>query len=151
MRSCVSSAGLILACLSLLPACASDDPPALGTFDTMGVDGGVSPGTATGSGGPTGSAGGAGAPLTPVASGTGGAPTSPDPAAAGGSGSAESADAGGLPFPFSLLPPPAPTSGSGADAGSCDNMVCFDVFDCALWHPGNLCGFTKCEGFVCKK
>lgn len=38
------------------------------------------------------------------------------------------------------------------DGGMCENLVCFDIFDCAIFHPDALdCGFTKCEGFVCKK
>lgn len=43
------------------------------------------------------------------------------------------------------------TGGAAADAGSCDNAVCFDVFDCVIWHLDlGYCGFTKCENFVCK-
>ena len=41
-----------------------------------------------------------------------------------------------------------------ADAGECESSprVCWDVFDCYIFHPGDLaCGYTKCEGFVCKK
>jgi hypothetical protein len=35
---------------------------------------------------------------------------------------------------------------------SCENLVCFDVFDCAIWHIDSInCGFTSCDGFVCKK
>jgi len=56
----------------------------------------------------------------------------------------------------------ASTSGDGgtkpsaatADGGGehCAERICFDVFDCALWHGDALdCGFTKCEGFLCAK
>jgi len=38
------------------------------------------------------------------------------------------------------------------DGATCENAVCFDVFDCAIWHLDKLnCGFTKCEAFICKK
>jgi hypothetical protein len=38
------------------------------------------------------------------------------------------------------------------DGGMCQGLVCFDVFDCFLWHPSEApsCGFTACEAFVCK-
>jgi hypothetical protein len=34
----------------------------------------------------------------------------------------------------------------------CDNATCFDIFDCYLYFPqATACGFTKCEGLLCKK
>ncbi|MFT3927643.1 MAG: hypothetical protein QM778_34250 [Myxococcales bacterium] len=39
------------------------------------------------------------------------------------------------------------------DAGDCVSSprVCWDVFDCYIFHPGDLgCGYTRCDGFVCK-
>jgi hypothetical protein len=33
----------------------------------------------------------------------------------------------------------------------CADAVCFDVFDCYLWHADIVdCGFTDCVDFVCK-
>jgi hypothetical protein len=34
----------------------------------------------------------------------------------------------------------------------CENLACFDIFDCALYHLAEFgpCGFTKCDGFICK-
>jgi hypothetical protein len=48
------------------------------------------------------------------------------------------------------------TAGAGGDLGmaganSCDNLFCFDIFDCAIFHFDKLsCNFTKCDGFICK-
>ena len=35
---------------------------------------------------------------------------------------------------------------------SCANLGCFDVFDCAIFHPAEFgpCGFTQCVGLICK-
>lgn len=44
------------------------------------------------------------------------------------------------------------SSGDGGLVASCENLFCFDIFDCAIFHTDKLdCGFTKCEGFICKK
>ena len=44
------------------------------------------------------------------------------------------------------------SSSDGSTPDSCENAVCFDVFDCAVWHLDALdCGFTACENFVCVK
>jgi hypothetical protein len=44
-----------------------------------------------------------------------------------------------------------PGTAGASGAGSCDNLFCFDIFDCAIFHFDKLsCNFTKCEGFVCK-
>jgi hypothetical protein len=34
----------------------------------------------------------------------------------------------------------------------CENLECFDIFDCALWHPEEAasCNFTACTDLVCK-
>jgi len=52
----------------------------------------------------------------------------------------------------SLFPPPPAMSTSASDAMSCANLGCFDVFDCAIFHPAEFgpCGFTQCVGLVCK-
>jgi len=43
-----------------------------------------------------------------------------------------------------------PTGDAGNDCTS-SPRVCWDVFDCYIFHPGDLgCGYTSCEGFVCK-
>jgi hypothetical protein len=35
---------------------------------------------------------------------------------------------------------------------TCENLACFDVFDCLLYHPAEFgpCKFTKCDAFICK-
>jgi hypothetical protein len=41
---------------------------------------------------------------------------------------------------------------SSAPAGKCENLICWDVFDCAIFHADALdCGFTACTNFVCTK
>ncbi|MDB4973906.1 MAG: hypothetical protein JWN48_2247, partial [Myxococcaceae bacterium] len=41
---------------------------------------------------------------------------------------------------------------SDGGAGKCENLICFDAFDCAIFHTDALdCGFTACTGFVCTK
>jgi hypothetical protein len=48
----------------------------------------------------------------------------------------------------------APANDGGAvnkDGGMCAEAICFDVFDCYIFHPDKIdCGFTACDGFVCK-
>jgi hypothetical protein len=45
----------------------------------------------------------------------------------------------------------APASSKDGGVDQCANAVCFDVFDCAIFHPDALdCGFTACVGFVCQ-
>jgi hypothetical protein len=46
------------------------------------------------------------------------------------------------------------TADAGApasDAAECENLGCFDVFDCAIFHLGNECAFTACVNFICVK
>jgi hypothetical protein len=88
--------------------------------------------------------------------GTTGGTTSTGGTASGGAGT------GGAACIFPFCPVTGGTTGAGgaggmmstggaAGAASCDNAVCFDVFDCVLWHPDlGHCAFTKCEAFVCK-
>jgi hypothetical protein len=50
---------------------------------------------------------------------------------------------------------PAPADAGAADVGDggmCANLACFDVFDCALYHPNEYgpCKITKCEALICK-
>src|SRR5262249_23560381 len=88
----------------------------------------------------------------------GGVPSTAQPG--GNSGNVTSGDAGanlnlnnlgGL-----LGKPGGPTVDAGTPdvgaGGMCQGLVCFDVFDCALWHPkeATTCGFTACEAFTCK-
>jgi len=48
--------------------------------------------------------------------------------------------------------PATSSSGDGGVDHCGPDLFCFDIFDCAIFHPDALdCGFTKCEGFVCKK
>jgi hypothetical protein len=85
-----------------------------------------------------------------VAAGSGGVA-----AAAGSGGGAAEGDDFGLPgFPDlgdGSNTPPAGDPGT-ANAGMCKDLVCFDVFDCVLWHPDEaaVCNFTDCVDFVCK-
>jgi hypothetical protein len=96
-----------------------------------------------------------------VASGSGGTQAgSGGTSSSGGNGSggtdtAGSAGMSGTDDPFGLAdaglfdptdpnaPPPA--------AGQCADAVCFDVFDCTLWHGDlvGVCNFTDCVDFVC--
>ena len=37
------------------------------------------------------------------------------------------------------------------DPALCADAVCFDVFDCYLWHIDSIdCGFTDCVDFICQ-
>lgn len=150
-----------LACFLFVSGCASQVDP------EIEPDGGTS---ALNTGGATLNSGGTstystgGTPVIP-AGGSGGGGVSGTGGTVGGSGGTGGTTACTIPI---LCPATGGTTGTGgATAGggvagaasggtggavSCDNAVCFDIFDCALWHPDMLnCGFTKCEGFVCKK
>ncbi|MDB4975036.1 MAG: hypothetical protein JWN48_3377 [Myxococcaceae bacterium] len=74
------------------------------------------------------------------------------------SGTPATADAAAPGKPDAAAPGKPDASGpimSVPDAGApnkCQNLICFDVFDCAIFHPDALdCGFTSCTGFVCTK
>ena len=47
------------------------------------------------------------------------------------------------------------SSGGTTDGGGdmCANLGCIDVFDCIIYHAAQFgpCGFTKCDGLICKK
>jgi hypothetical protein len=45
---------------------------------------------------------------------------------------------------------PPPAGDAGGDM--CANLGCFDIFDCAIYHSAQFgpCGFTKCDGLICK-
>ena len=119
---------------STSPGGGGNVPSGAGTGN--GSAGAIGTGGASGTGGTSGTGG---------ASGTGGTcPLFPFcPIATGGSGGASSGGTGGV---------GGMSTGGAGGAASCDNAVCFDVFDCVLWHPDMLnCGFTKCEAFTCKK
>jgi hypothetical protein len=112
----------------------------------IGGKGGVggSPLTAAGSGGSGGS-------VTRASAGNGGAGGS-DTSGAGAGGAA-----GDDPLDLGNLIPDVGGGNSGGStnppaAGSCQDLVCFDIFDCTLWHPDEAatCNFTACENFVCK-
>lgn len=97
---------------------------------------------------------------------TGGALTTGGSVAAMGGGAPyQTGGAGGAPtcnlfFPCPTTGGATSTGGTGAGAmasggatgaASCDNALCWDIFDCFLFHPDlGHCAFTKCEGFVCK-
>lgn len=74
----------------------------------------------------------------------------------GGDAEPAADDGGGAspPGPGGLFPPASPPASApgSADAMSCANLGCFDVFDCAIFHPAEFgpCGFTQCVGLVCK-
>jgi len=132
-------------------------PTAAGPAGSNGTIGAV--GAAAGSGVSAGSAGAvsagaAGAAATgaagAVAAGAGGS------GASAGSGGAPEGDDFGLPgFPDlgdgSGTPPPT-SDPAMASSGMCQDLICFDVFDCVLWHPDEaaVCNFSDCVDFVCK-
>jgi hypothetical protein len=107
-------------------------PAASGGRQALGAAG--VPAASAGSGPSTGAAGRAGAGSTGGAGGAAGDPgeSEDDPFGLGGLG----ADAS--------TPPPA---------GMCENLGCFDIFDCAIFHPDEaaVCNFTDCVDFVCKQ
>jgi hypothetical protein len=138
-------------------------------YDTGG-DNGSQPDTTSNGGTATGGAGGAAtswgaAGTRPIggAASTGGTASA---TSSGGSGTGGTTSGAGGAFDLCTLFPCAGgaagaggTAGAGGDvgtagaggAGSCDNLFCFDIFDCAIFHFDKLsCNFTKCDGFVCK-
>jgi hypothetical protein len=132
------------------PAGAAAPAPVAST-SSLGVAGSTAAGS--GSGNPAGASGGAaGASAGAGAAGAGGAVSSGGPLA--GSGDSAGAPAlddlglGGLLDPGDAGTP----TGMGSTAGMCEQLVCFDIFDCALWHPDEaaVCNFTECTNFVCK-
>jgi hypothetical protein len=148
-------------------ACASEDV-APGPPEELGL------GTAGAAGAAADEAGGAANPGSPP-TGNGGAQTiSPSGSggyrsdSSGGSNASGTTNSGGTStvgsggacnIPFLCPVAAGGTTASGGTNGGgaagalkCDNAACFDIFDCAIFHPDLLnCGFTKCEGFICKK
>ncbi|HLK37098.1 MAG TPA: hypothetical protein VKU41_10140 [Polyangiaceae bacterium] len=53
---------------------------------------------------------------------------------------------------FAPPPPPASDASTSADGLSCANQGCFDIFDCALYHPAEFsaCKYTQCVNLVCQ-
>lgn len=108
---------------------------------TSSGSGGRGDGSSTSSGGSSTSSGG---------TGSGGATCGgflQPPCGGGGAGTGGSTCGG-------LFQPPCGTGGmTSGDGGmdQCANEACFDIFDCFLYHPNAaMCGFTKCDGFICK-
>jgi hypothetical protein len=140
-----------------------------------GCAAGSAPERNTGAGSPQ-SSGGSFSPsfwtmASPPPSGTGTGDTTDDGAAAPGtdSGALQNPDAGddstspvatddaeaAAPAPgLGVLFPAPPEAGmaASADAATCSNLGCFDIFDCAIYHPAEFgpCGFTQCVNFICK-
>jgi hypothetical protein len=159
---------IVLGCVSVL-GCAAGSEGTVGglskatpsTSSSGSGSGGTDIGSGNGGGSnvdPSGSGGGA---VDPSGSGGGSSvdPTTPtgddastdaDPGVASDDGGTTVAPAPSL---GSLFPPPPPaTTSSTSDAMSCANLGCFDVFDCAIFHPAEFgpCGFTQCVGLICK-
>jgi hypothetical protein len=135
-----------------LPSTSTSGSGSGGSNSTSGSGGGSSV-DPSGSGGgiavdPSGSGGGSS--VDPTAPTGDDASTDADPGLASDDGGTTVAPAPSL---GSLFPPPAPpTMTSPSDAMSCANLGCFDVFDCAIFHPAEFgpCGFTQCVGLICK-
>lgn len=167
---------LAVGCASEVPGLSETDGGFLtsssnGGSPAFGSVGGADPGP-TGPTGPTGSdvgaggetpggAGGAG----PVVTGGGGSAYGGTPSygSGGTTGSGGGLGTGGSCVPGTLFCPAAATGGAGGVGGQsggggtggaalkCDNAICWDVFDCVIFHADLLaCNFTKCEAFVCK-
>jgi hypothetical protein len=105
---------------------------------------GGSPSQTGGYGGASPSGGAFGASGGTIGAGTGGAcllgPFCPATGGAGGLGG--TGGSGGV----------AGQGGSAGGADMCANETCFDIFDCFLYFANaTTCGFTKCEGLICKK
>jgi hypothetical protein len=126
--------------------------PTAGTTSQPSGSGGSTAKPTTGSGGSTQAAAGSGGKpagsggSTQAAAGSGG---STDASGTGGSGSGDDDpfDLAGLGLLDDAGMPTEPL-----DKGAlCADRVCFDVFDCYLWHTDALdCEFTECDAFVCK-
>jgi len=114
-----------------------------------GSGGAVSAGAGGGAAGAAGAAAGAGGALAAGSGGAGGA----GGAAAGNGGSGGSAGAAGSDADDWLPIIGSDTTNANAPAaGSCSDLFCFDLLDCAIFHPEEAatCNFTACENFVCK-
>ena len=100
---------------------------------------------AAGGGGSAASAAGGGSKSTATA----GSGSSPSGGAAGASGDAGADD----PFGLGGDPSDPSTANNPPPAGMCENLFCFDVFDCAIFHidEAAVCNFTDCVDFVCKQ
>ncbi len=159
-----SGAFLFIFATSFLAACAStpgvDDDLGGSADDSTVRDGGKSPPSTKDAG----TSKDAGKSSTPSGgSSSSGSSSSGSSSSSRDAGGAKASDAAtpGLPDLSGILSgfaggssdastPPAKPDGGLVD--SCENLVCFDVFDCALWHTDKLdCGFTACTGFVCTK
>jgi hypothetical protein len=127
---------------------AAGSPAVVGTSETgaAGAQGaaGKAGSAAAGSGGA--GAAGSSAAGTSAAAGSGGAP------AAGSGGEVADGGAAGEDDPSAGDPFGGGTSDPTSSSQlSCKDLVCFDVFDCVLWHPeeSTQCNFVDCVDFVC--
>ena len=109
----------------------------------------VSAGAGGHAGGAAGAAAGAGGALA-GSGGVGGAAGAPA-AGSGGAGGAAGDDLGDL-GDWSAIFGGGTGNTTPPAAGSCAELFCFDIFDCAIFHPDEAatCNFTACENFVCK-
>jgi hypothetical protein len=158
-------------CMGLLMTACGSDAPAGAGFGAAGrtvtgsagvgaqpsglIAGSSSPVVSTvppaGSTGPTaaisGSAGSvASAGTSSAETGAAGSHVVPDAGTSNDSDSGPAAGTGGISLP------PGPAPGSAIGTAMCENLACFDVFDCLLYHLGEFgpCGITKCDAFLCK-
>jgi hypothetical protein len=111
-----------------------------------GDDGGGSPGTDSGDDGSAPPGDDAGSDSSPTFIDA----TPGDDGGDGGGLDATPTDVDALSPSADAAPPPADAPAS--DGLSCHNLGCFDVFDCAIYHPVEFgpCGFTQCVNFVCQ-
>jgi hypothetical protein len=112
----------------------------------------ISAGAGSGAAGTAGTAAGAGGSLAAASGGAGGAAEAAagrggNAGAAGGAGASGSDPDDWLPIIGDDTTNPNPPA-----ADSCSDLFCFDVLDCAIFHPDEsaTCNFTACENFVCK-
>jgi hypothetical protein len=106
-----------------------------------------------------GAAGSGGSPSVAAAgrtasAGAGGAVAEGSAGAAGGAAGSGDIDLGIPGFP-PIAGSDAPPTGGGTtspDSAMCQDLACFDFFDCAIFHPeeAQVCNFTECVDFICK-
>jgi hypothetical protein len=74
-------------------------------------------------------------------------------AAAAGSGGAVATLSGDAGTPDATSDAAVADAGSAAGSAMCQNLSCFDIFDCGLYHfdEALVCNFSACEDFVCKQ
>jgi hypothetical protein len=138
------------------PAASAPAPAAKGGMAAGAASGGALSGSAAGSSSPSTALAGRSAPSAGAAwSGSPSAPAAKSSASSATAGSSASLDAGAPTSsrddPF--FPDPSAGNTTPPPAGMCENLFCFDVFDCAIFHleEAAVCNFSDCVEFVCKQ